>query len=66
MSLKTSWIKGVVTDFMSATPSATVTFQAVSAPRFMENLIFLWEGVYLRLDASCDLTFWKQFLATAA
>ena len=32
MSLTAPGNKGVVTDFTDATPSATVTFQAVSAP----------------------------------
>ena len=32
MSLTAPGIKGMVTDFMDATPSATVAFQAVSAP----------------------------------
>ena len=32
MSLTAPGIKGVVTDFTDATPSATVAFQAVSAP----------------------------------
>ena len=32
MSFTAPGIKGVVTDFMDATPSATVAFQAVSAP----------------------------------
>ena len=32
MTLKALRIKGVVTEYMGAAPSATVTFQAVSAP----------------------------------
>ena len=32
MSLTAPGMKGVVTDFMSATPSATVALQAVSSP----------------------------------
>ena len=32
MSLTAPGIKGVVTDFMGATPSATVAFQVVSTP----------------------------------
>ena len=32
MNLTAPGIKGVVTDFVDATPNAIVTFQAVSAP----------------------------------
>ena len=35
MSLTAPGIKGVVTDFIGVTPSATVAFQAVSAPAFI-------------------------------
>ena len=37
MSLTAPRIKGVVTVFMDATPSATVAFQAVSAPAHTEG-----------------------------
>ena len=44
MSLTAPGIKGVVTDFKDAMPSATVAFQAVSTPartlaRFLQEMI---------------------------
>ena len=41
MSLTAPGIKGVVTDFADATPSATVAFQAVSAPELNKGINFL-------------------------
>ena len=38
MSVTAPGIMGVVTDFADATPSATVAFQAVSAPAVSQNL----------------------------
>ena len=43
MSLTTSGIKGVVTYFMGATPSATVTLQAVSAPGLKNTAVGIQE-----------------------
>ena len=49
MSLTVLGIKGVATDFMDATPSATVAFQAVSAP--------VWKG------PPCNSIMFQSFIA---
>ena len=74
MSLTAPGIKGVVTDFVNATPSVSVAFQAVSAlgqiPKytleyvkkgFTYSALKTWNEIPLRLMVDLDVVLYSRF-----
>ena len=66
MSLTAPGIKGVVTDFVNATPSVSVAFQAVSAPGQIPKytLEYVKKGfeIPLRLRVDLDVVLYSRFI----